>query len=540
MKVLGPPCGARARKGEIRRAGLARPVPSRPASSPSQRLAAAAVFLVVGAALGPLLAPAASAAAVEPPPIQDAQFIENETRTIDAPIVVGLGGVLTVRNAALHFNLTQDGGLRLEVLAGGALLLDNVTLRPADNSSSYYWNFLVAGRLEAHKANIFHLRGDAGLGGLELTGSDILIEDSWIHDNRYFGVMVHSGAPLIRNTTVETNTVGIFATPSSSPRLENVTIRHSSSFGLKMNDATPVVRNLTVQATGGTGVGAAGSTLDIDGCRVEGTATGVEAVLGSTGGISHCQFLGVGTALHADTSPVRMSGCTVLSASVGVNATSASVVVEDNSFVDVSVGVRTAGDQQPGDPGQGISNSFQGTGVGYEIFVPSFYLEGNTYAPAMIGARIFHTLTLVVVNSTGVPAARAHVSISDALGASVFTGVADQDGNVTAELEEYRILSDGTRVNMTPHSVRFETGALVQNATINATSDRAERFQLASSAPPTPLGVSREGLLFIAAAFAFAALAGALSIRIRRRRGTQTEDGARARQARRRGPRRGR
>ena len=470
-----------------------RPAAPRPRAAP---LAWAALLLAAAAAA---TLPPASAAGPEWR-IQAPEFIENESYLANGSIVVAQGGVLTCRNAAVLFNLNVSGELKLEVLAGGSLSLDNCTLRASDAARALglHWNFLVSGHLDARLADISDMRGDAGLGGLEANVGDVLIEDSRIHHNRYYGIMLKAGVATIRNTTFDSNVVGVFVTPGASPYLENVTVTNSTSFGLKVNDASPVVRNLTVSGGTGFGVGAVGAILDIVGCRVSGVEVGVDAVLGTTGRVEGCEFLTVATAVRASNSPLRVEGCTIFGSGIGVNATSSAVVVHGNTFDQVALGVRAAGSAAGPDVGEGTQNTFTGSGVGFVIYVPNFFLEGNTYGQGMTGARVFHTLTLEVVTKAGAPVQRASVQITTADGSPAFSGFTNDTGAVEATLEHFRDLSNGSRQNVTPHHVRIETPGLVTETTLNATSDRTERITLADAAPATPLGVSREALILIA------------------------------------------
>ncbi len=474
--------------------------------------------------------------------IDTPRTIEDTTYTADGSVVVAAGGTLTLRNATLLFNLAESGGLRLAVETGGALIIQNSTLRASDaaRAQGLHWNFLVSGRLEVRGADISDMRGDAGLGGLEIDSTDALVEDSFIHNNRYYGLFLRSGAPIVRRTTFDANVVGVFVLPGASPVLEDLVIKNSTGFGLKINDGSPVVRNLTVTGSGNFAVGAVGGILDIVGCRLSGGQVGLDAVLGTTGTVRDCEFLSFGTGVRAQDSPIRVENSTFFGDALGVNATRSAVELESNRFVDIPLGVRVQ--DAPGGVfgGEAVGNDFTGSGVAIEVHIANFFLDGNTYGPSVTGTRVFHRMTLLIVDKSGAAVPRARVNITAADGALVFTGLTNDTGAVEAALEEFREFGDGTRQNLTPHAVRIENRGLITEASVNATSDRTATITLGEAPPPLVFGVTREALLLIAAVFGAAALLGAFGMRARRRSGGRRADERSSRGRQRRGPRSGR
>lgn len=490
----------------------------------------ATLFLALGA-------PPAAAAGPEWR-IDTPQTLDNQTYLADGPITIGQGGVLTVRHSTILFNLTAEGSLALTVHAGGSLILEDAALR--SGVEGWHYNFLVSGHLEARRADISDLRGDAGLGGLEIDGGNAVIEDSSIHHNRYYGLFLRSGAPVIRRTTFDANVVAISVLPGASPVLEDLVIRNSTSIGLKIDDASPVVRNLTVTGSSNFAVGARSAVLDIVGCRLSGGVVGLDAVNGTTGRVQGCEFLSLGTGVRAQDSPLAVSNSTFFSDGIGVNATRSAVEVASNEFTDVGVGVRVQEPVAGVLGGAAVDNQFAGIGTGIELYASNFFLSDNTYGPLMTGTRVFHAVQLLIIDKAGAPVARARVNITAANGALVFAGLTNDTGAVTATLEEFREFGNGTRLNLTPHGVRIESPGLVTETTVNATADKTERITLAEPpAATTVLGVSREALLLVAAVLGAAALVAGLSLRARRRRQSadlERRSGAR----RRRGPRAGR
>ncbi len=465
-------------------------------------------------------------------------LLENRTYLAEGPITVAQGGVLSVRNSTILFNLSAEGSITLTVHAGGSLILEDAVLR--SNVAGLHYNFLVSGRLEARRADIADLRGDAGLGGLEIQGGDALIEDSLTHDNRYYGLFLRSGSPVVRRTTFDSNVVAVSVLPGASPTLEDVLIRNATNFGLKVADAAPVVRNLTVLDSSGFGVGAVGAVLDIVGCRIAGGQVGLDAAQGTTGRVEGCEFLALGTGLRAIDSPVMVSNSTFFGSSLGVNATRSAVELLGNRFTDNALGIRVQDAPSGSAVGEAVGNAFAGSGLGIELHVPDFFLENNSYDARMTGTRVFHEVAVLIVDPSGAPVRLARVNITAADGALVFSGLTNATGEAEATLEEFREYGNGTRLNLTPHKVRIEGLGIVTETTLNATRDKVEKITLGGAPQGGAGGVSREALILLGALFAVAAGAGAFGLRARKHR-RDAAQATRAHSARaRRGPRRGR
>lgn len=483
---------------------------------PSARLLRALLVAALAVPFWLALGAPPSAAAATEWRIDKPVLLDNQTYLAEGPITVAQGGVLTVRNSTVLFNLSAEGSLSLTVQAGGSLVLEDAVLR--SNVSGLHYSFLVSGHLEARRADISDMRGDAGLGGLEIDGGNALIEDSRIHNNRYYGLFLRSGAPVIRRTTFDFNVVAVSVLPGASPLLEDLVIRNSTSFGLKIADASPVVRNLTVLDGAGFGVGALSAVLDIVGCSISGGQVGLDAAGGTTGSVTGCQFLAVGTGLRAQDSPVSVLNSTFYGCSVGVNATRSAVELTGNRFTDNAVGVRLLEPASGTAVGVAVGNAFSGAGLGIELHVANFFLENNTYDVRMTGTRVFHEVGLVLVEASGAPVRRALVNITAADGAAVFSGLTNATGELVATLEEFRELGNGVRLNLTPHHLRIEGLGIVTETTLNATSDKVERITLGAPAAVGPRGASREALLVGGALLGLAAAAGALGLRTRKRR----------------------
>ncbi len=463
--------------------------------------------------------------------------LENTTREQAGAVVVRAGAVLTIRNATLAFNLSREGGYALTVQPGGTLRMENCSVHSL--TEGLHYNFLVEGRLEMRGCDVRDIRGDSGLGGIEITGGDVLIEDSTLHHNKYYGVFIRSGSPVIRNTTFDTQAVAISVLPGASATIEDVVIRNSTRIGLKVADAAPVVRNLTVLGSSNFAVGAIGSTLDVVGCRISGGLVGIDAVQSTTGRVEGCEFLDLSTGVRALESSLTVNNGTFVSVATGVNGTRSVVEVMNSSFSALGVGVRVVGPVDGVYGGQATDNSFCGPGTAFEVHTSSFYIGDNSFCPDVTSLRVFHRVTLDVREPDDRPAAVAIVDLTDADGNPVFTGATDVDGTVTASLEEYRLVPGGERHNVTPHAVRINHRGQLTVTTINATAETTVQITLAPEDPTLPAPLRREGLLFMGGVFAVAAGVGVLVVR---RAATRRKEEARSRPrgSRRRGPRSGR
>jgi hypothetical protein len=190
--------------------------------------------------------------------------------------------------------------------------------------------------------------------------------------------------------------------------------------------------------------------------------------------------------------------------------------------------------------GEALNNRFDGDGVAFEVYVSSFFVQDNTYAPNITALRVFRYIGLVVVDKAGAPVPQARVNVTDLMGTRVFTGVTNETGAVVATLEQYRQFPNGTLQNLTPHAVTITRQDQVTETTVNATADRVIQITLEQPAPPTTeIGVSREGLLFIGIAVAAIAAFSWAGARSNARRRADTKEDARP-PVRRRGPRSGR
>jgi hypothetical protein len=501
---------------------------------PRRRGLPLALGLAALALLPPLLV-AGPAAAVDYT-VDSVASISDTTREQAGSIIVLAGGQLTIRNATVSFQMAQEGGSSLRVDAGGTLILEDCHLQ--SGTPGLHWNFLVSGRLEMRGCQVSDLRGDSGLGGIEVTGGNALIEDSAIRSSKYYGLFLRSGSPTIRRTTLEGQVVGISVLPGASPTLEDVVIRNSTSIGLKVADAEPVVRNLTVLGSSNFAVGAIGATLDIRGCVISGGAVGIDAVDNTHGTVDGCQVSDVGTGVRAQAAPLVITNSTFASVGTGVNASQSAVEVRGSTFSGFGVGVRAIGPVAGVFGGSATDNDFCGPGIAFESHSQTFFVGDNRFCPGVTSLRLFHTVTLEVRGPDDSPAAAALIEITDADGAAVFAGATDVDGTVSASLEEYRVLPTGERHNATPHRVRIDYRAQVTVTTVNATSDDTIRITLAPKDPDPPLAITREGLLLVGAVFAVLAAVSASVVWRASKRREEREAGAR--RPRRRGPRSGR
>jgi hypothetical protein len=505
----------------------------------ARALAAAAVAVLLPLFALPLAAP--PAAALNPGDwfVTGIQSVEDQTKVMNGSILVMAGAVLTVRNATIEFTLPIEGLYNITVHAGGTLIMEQCTVRSAVEGLHY--NFLVSGRLEVRGCDISGLRGDSTLGGLEINSNQYTIENSTFHHNEYFGLVIRSGSGTVGNTTFDHHTVAIFVTPGATPLIENVTITNSTSFGIKISESSPTVRNLTVFNSPNFAVGATGGVLNIVGCRIVGGVVGIDMVAGGSGRVEDCQVIDAGTGVRVMDASLTISNLSVFGGALGVNSTRSAVEVTGSSFAATAVGLKATGPIEGVFGGSATGNSFEGSGLAFELYIPSFFAENNTYGPQVTHVRLFHRVALQILDPDGARAASAIVTVRAADGSESFFGVTDALGEVTSIFEEYRVLPNGTRQNMTPHGAVINYNGQLTTTTFNATKDDTIQIKLAAKVPETPVGISRDALFLLGALLAFAAGAGALAMVLRRLKAAKDrQEDIANRRRRRRGPRSGR
>jgi len=521
---------------EIRRQGVASDVSGR-SSNPRGPAAFALVLFLLLPALA-LVVPAAQAANPGDWVVAGSQTLDNGTRFMNGSIIVPAGAVLTVRNSTIAFDLPSEGKYNITVEEGGSLRLEDSTVR--SNVTGMHYNFVAAGHLEVRRTDISDMRGDVGLGGLESSTGNMIMEDSVIHHNRYYGLFLRAGSAVVRRTVFESNVVAVTVLPGATPTLEDLIIRNSTGFGLKVSSASPSVRNLTVTGSSSFAVGVISSNFSIAGCHIVGGTVGIDLVLGSSGGITGCEILNTGTGVRAQDSSFSVVDTSFSANGVGINSTRSRLEITGNRFVDAVVGVRVRGPVEGAVGGSAETNSFRGTGTAFEVYLATFFVQGNTYEPGITSLRVFHDITLVVVDKAGKPVAQAHVNFTALGGARVFTGVTNETGVAVATVEDYREFGNGTRTNFTPHEVTITRGDQLTETTVNATADRIIQVTLANPDPPTTnLGIPRDALVIIGIAVAVLAMFLWAAARSTKGRRAKPDDAPR-RPSRRRGPRSGR
>lgn len=149
----------------------------------------------------------------------------NEIRLLDHDLTVEKGTLLDLENTTLILKPTRNGSLKIEVLDGGALFVNNSRIL----SEGYAYNFLI------HKNASFHMSGSL-LRGCGYEGGDISTYGPWINSNsnrienctiegNYYGLVFdHAEDNVIINCTIRRNSVGLYMNSSSGDVMAHNTV----------------------------------------------------------------------------------------------------------------------------------------------------------------------------------------------------------------------------------------------------------------------------------------------------------------------------
>jgi parallel beta-helix repeat protein len=188
---------------------------------------------------------------------------EDQTIQANASIVVDPGTVLEVRNSTLSFEMSADKQFGIWVAAGGRLVLDGSSVRPADYRFGY--TFEVMGSALVRNSTVSGLWGewDDFDGGMEIYSDDVVIESSHFFGARQSTILVVDASPLIANSTIEgagddgielqnsrarivNNTItrcewAMYMYRESRPLIEDNVIA-DNAFGFLIVNSSPVIR----------------------------------------------------------------------------------------------------------------------------------------------------------------------------------------------------------------------------------------------------------------------------------------------------------
>lgn len=135
----------------------------------------------------------------------------NETIVLDHDLAVDNGTLVRMENVTLVVNSTRDGGVKIEVLDGGSLFLNNSSV--ISNGKAY--NFFV------YPTGTFRMQDSTFRGcgypgqdirsyGLWISSDNNQIENSTLEDNYYGVVFDHSNNNFIVNSSIRHNVVGLY------------------------------------------------------------------------------------------------------------------------------------------------------------------------------------------------------------------------------------------------------------------------------------------------------------------------------------------
>ncbi len=179
-------------------------------------------------------------------------YYKNETMVIDNDLEVDQGTSISMDNVTVIMNGTQNGSLKIEVLGGGSLFLNNssiITNGPAYNV--YIYNSGTFGMKDSTIRGCGYQGLDPRSYGLWINSNNNRIEGNTIEDGYYGLVLDHSNNNLMANNTIRGNAVGFYFSSSMSNTITRNVIDDNGEGGLIANSYNNVLSdNVIINNTG--------------------------------------------------------------------------------------------------------------------------------------------------------------------------------------------------------------------------------------------------------------------------------------------------
>jgi parallel beta-helix repeat protein len=190
---------------------------------------------------------------------------EGLTLTVNGSILVSAGERLELRNSTVSLNphFTPDFGIFVE--AGGTLVVNNTSIRPAILGRNY--TFEILGSAEISDSIIWGLWGDRANfnfdGGIEVYSSDVVIRGSLLQGGDANTIYVRGAGPLIEGNTIVGARDDCIELHDSTAIVVNNTIR-DCGYGIYIhNRGAPIIRGNLIGFNKG-GIDVAGGTPMIE------------------------------------------------------------------------------------------------------------------------------------------------------------------------------------------------------------------------------------------------------------------------------------
>ncbi len=241
----------------------------------------------------------------------------NETLAIDHDLEIDQGTSIKMDNVTLVMNGTSNGSLKIEVLDGGSLYLNNSSI--ITNGPAYNIYIYNNGTFDM-KGTTIKGCGYQGLDpqsyGLWINSNNNRIEGNTIEDGDYGLVFDHSNNNLLANNTIRRNKVGFYFISSMSNTITRDVINDNGEGGLIAYSYNNILSdNVIINNTGpGIAIGPASDVNFLKNNTICGNGQGImiNASL-SNSMVSNRIEQNVGPAIWLESSQVNFIGNNILS-----------------------------------------------------------------------------------------------------------------------------------------------------------------------------------------------------------------------------------
>ena len=241
----------------------------------------------------------------------------NETLAIDHDLEIDQGTSIKMDNVTLVMNGTSNGSLKIEVLDGGSLYLNNSSI--ITNGPAYNIYIYNNGTFDM-KGTTIKGCGYQGLDpqsyGLWINSNNNRIEGNTIEDGYYGLVFDHSNNNLLANNTIRRNKVGFYFISSMSNTITRDVINDNVEGGLIAYSYNNILSdNVIINNTGpGIAIGPASDVNFLKNNTICGNGQGImiNASL-SNSMVSNRIEQNVGPAIWLESSQVNFIGNNILS-----------------------------------------------------------------------------------------------------------------------------------------------------------------------------------------------------------------------------------
>ena len=270
----------------------------------------------------------------------------DETIVIDSDMEVDRGTSINMDNVTLVMNGTRNGSLKIEVLDGGSLYLNNssiISIGPAYNV--YIYNNGTFGMKNSMLQGCGYQGPDIRSYGLWINSNNNRIEGSTLEDSYYGLVFDHSNNNFVINNTIRRNTVGIYINGSTSDTITGNVIDDNVEGGLIESSRINVISdNVIINNTDhGLAIGPSSDVNFLTNNTIDGNGQGVTLNSSISNSMVRNHIEGnIGPAIWLESSHINFIGNNTLSSNgcgLYLNASSENVLSANNASFNRADGV---------------------------------------------------------------------------------------------------------------------------------------------------------------------------------------------------------